>query len=179
MRDWLHKTRAARVRGRRWHPEGFRSADGENYLGCSWIEPGVISFPSHSITRGPRLLIVQTCPSCGRDNPDLARFCLACGTPLPETAARDVRKTVTILFSDVVGSTELGEKLDPESLRQVMGRYFREMKAVVERISVIASTHKEYGHPIDLSLALEPYYEDAAHEMESALPVPERIPWIS
>jgi class 3 adenylate cyclase/tetratricopeptide (TPR) repeat protein len=44
-----------------------------------------------------------------------------------------VRKTVTILFSDVVTSTELGERLDPESMRRVMSRYFDEMQAIVER----------------------------------------------
>jgi class 3 adenylate cyclase/tetratricopeptide (TPR) repeat protein len=44
-----------------------------------------------------------------------------------------VRKTVTILFTDVVTSTELGERLDPESLRQVMSRWFEEMRAVIER----------------------------------------------
>lgn len=43
------------------------------------------------------------------------------------------RKTVTILFCDVVGSTALGERLDPESVREVMRRYFAEMRAVIER----------------------------------------------
>jgi class 3 adenylate cyclase/tetratricopeptide (TPR) repeat protein len=45
----------------------------------------------------------------------------------------EVRKTVTILFSDVVGSTSLGEQLDPESLRGVMSRYFDEMRTAIER----------------------------------------------
>jgi class 3 adenylate cyclase len=36
---------------------------------------------------------------------------------------REVRKTVTVVFSDVVSSTALGERLDPESLRRVMSRY--------------------------------------------------------
>jgi class 3 adenylate cyclase/tetratricopeptide (TPR) repeat protein len=44
-----------------------------------------------------------------------------------------VRKTVTILFSDVVTSTELTERLDPESMRRVMAHYFDEMQAIVER----------------------------------------------
>ena len=44
-----------------------------------------------------------------------------------------MRKIVTVLFSDVVGSTALGEGLDPESLRRVMSRYFDAMSAVVER----------------------------------------------
>jgi class 3 adenylate cyclase len=43
-----------------------------------------------------------------------------------------VRKTVTILFCDVTGSTALGEELDPESLREVIHRYFTEMRAVIE-----------------------------------------------
>jgi len=45
----------------------------------------------------------------------------------------EVRKTVTILFADVIGSTELGERLDPESLRQMMTRYFQVMRAALER----------------------------------------------
>jgi class 3 adenylate cyclase/tetratricopeptide (TPR) repeat protein len=43
------------------------------------------------------------------------------------------RKTVTVFFSDVVGSTSLGESLDPEVLRSVMGRYFEEAQTVLER----------------------------------------------
>ena len=45
----------------------------------------------------------------------------------------EVRKTVTVLFADVTGSTALGERLDPESLRGVMSRYFEEMRSAVER----------------------------------------------
>ena len=43
-----------------------------------------------------------------------------------------MRKTVTILFADVIGSTQLGERLDPESLRQVMTRYFDAMRTALE-----------------------------------------------
>src|ERR671937_855101 len=42
------------------------------------------------------------------------------------------RKTVTVLFCDVTGSTELGESIDPEALREVLARYFERMKAIVE-----------------------------------------------
>ena len=45
---------------------------------------------------------------------------------------REVRKTVTVVFCDVTGSTALGERLDPESLRTVMSRYFERMQAVLE-----------------------------------------------
>jgi class 3 adenylate cyclase/tetratricopeptide (TPR) repeat protein len=45
----------------------------------------------------------------------------------------EARKTVTIVFSDVAGSTSLGDRLDPEALRRVMERYFAEMGSVLER----------------------------------------------
>ena len=73
------------------------------------------------------------CPTCGRENPDDARFCNACGTALAATPSREVRKTVTVLFCDVSGSTALGERIDQESLRRVMARYFETAKPIVER----------------------------------------------
>ena len=75
------------------------------------------------------------CPTCGQENPEIARFCLACAAPLVARATRtqDVRKTITVIFADVVGSTALAEQLDAESLRLVIGRYFQEMRAVIER----------------------------------------------
>jgi class 3 adenylate cyclase len=48
-------------------------------------------------------------------------------------APRQQRKTVTVLFCDVTGSTALGERLDPESFRQVMRRYFDAARAVIEQ----------------------------------------------
>ncbi len=78
---------------------------------------------------------MPVCRNCGEDNPERARFCLACGRPISAEApvARDVRKTVTVVFTDVSGSTDLGSRLDPESLRHVMNRYFDRMRSVVER----------------------------------------------
>ena len=45
---------------------------------------------------------------------------------------RELRKTVTVVFSDVAGSTAIGERLDPEPLRRLMLRWYEEMKAVCE-----------------------------------------------
>src|SRR3954447_11743610 len=75
----------------------------------------------------------QRCPNCGEVNPERARFCLACGRPLTEPApAREVRRTVTVVFADLVGFTALGERLDQEALRRVMDRFYDEMRAAVE-----------------------------------------------
>jgi hypothetical protein len=73
-------------------------------------------------------------PRCGEDNPARARFCLACGAPLaPAGEPREVRKTVTVVFSDLVGSTPLGERLDPEALREVVTRYYDRTAEVLTR----------------------------------------------
>src|SRR6266540_3764382 len=76
---------------------------------------------------------MATCPQCGQKNPEGFAFCGSCGAPLAVAPQREVRKTVTVVFCDVTGSTALGEQLDPESLRRVMGRYFDEMQTIVER----------------------------------------------
>ena len=78
---------------------------------------------------------MAACPSCGEANPARARFCLACGTALsaPREPPAEMRKTVTVVFCDVVDSTPLGEQLDAETYRRVISRYFIEASRVFER----------------------------------------------
>ena len=72
---------------------------------------------------------VKICANCGEENPDRFRLCGICGTPFEESLpAQETRKTVTIVFSDLKGSTSLGEKLDSEALRAVMTEYFEYKK---------------------------------------------------
>jgi len=77
---------------------------------------------------------MAVCRNCGEDNPERARLCMMCGASLRAGLAppQQARKTVTVLFCDLVGSTALGERLDSESLREVMDRYFAEMARIVE-----------------------------------------------
>jgi class 3 adenylate cyclase len=77
---------------------------------------------------------MRICSVCGTENPDGFRFCGQCGTALLQ-ATPERRKTATILFCDVSGSTALGERLETEAVREVMLRYFDEMRAALERHS--------------------------------------------
>src|SRR5437763_16121772 len=75
---------------------------------------------------------MTTCAACGQENRAGARFRDSCGAPLASPETRELRKVVTILFCDVTGSTALGERLDSESLRRVMERYFDVARKVLE-----------------------------------------------
>ncbi|HJQ82990.1 MAG TPA: AAA family ATPase, partial [Candidatus Binatia bacterium] len=74
------------------------------------------------------------CPSCGTSNPSGRKFCDACGVPLAArpTSDRVARKVVTIVFADLIGSTALHERLDPESVSRVMDRYYRTVRGPIE-----------------------------------------------
>src|SRR4029078_10388480 len=75
-----------------------------------------------------------TCPSCGEENPERAKFCLNCATPLGvENEARPELKFATALFADLVGSTALAEREDPEVVQSVIGRTFDRMAEEVGR----------------------------------------------
>ncbi len=104
------------------------------------------------------------CPSCGEDNPPKFRLCGYCGTPLAAVPAalpvHEVRKTVTIVFSDLKGSTALGESLDPEALHEVKERYFNTMAAEIARHG--GKIEKYIGDAIMAVFGLPRAHEDDA-----------------
>ncbi|HET7527410.1 MAG TPA: adenylate/guanylate cyclase domain-containing protein, partial [Burkholderiaceae bacterium] len=117
------------------------------------------------------------CPSCGEENPPKFRLCGYCGTPLsaaPALPVHEVRKTVTIVFSDLKGSTALGERLDAEALHEVKERYFGAMAAEITRHG--GKIEKYIGDAIMAVFGLPRAHEDdalravrAAAGMQSAL----------
>ncbi|HEY5695164.1 MAG TPA: adenylate/guanylate cyclase domain-containing protein [Gaiellaceae bacterium] len=85
------------------------------------------------------------------------------------------RKVVTVLFCDVVGSTALGESVDPEALQGLLARYFERMKAIVELHG--GSVEKFIGDAVMAVFGVPVAHEDdalracrAAVEMRDALP---------
>lgn len=114
------------------------------------------------------------CSDCGQENPDGFQFCGSCGVALAVPRAREVRKTVTVLFADVTGSTALGERLDPESLRRVMGRYLEEMKVVVERHE--GTVEKFIGDAVMAVFGIPTLHEDdALRSLRAASEMRERL----
>jgi len=119
---------------------------------------------------------VQTCPSCGEENPDRFRLCGYCGTGLvaAQPPLQEVRKTVTIIFCDLKDSTALGDRLDSEALREVLALYFSAMKPALEGHG--GTIEKYIGDAIMAVFGLPRMHEDdalravrAAAEMREAL----------
>jgi class 3 adenylate cyclase/tetratricopeptide (TPR) repeat protein len=102
-----------------------------------------------------------TCSNCGRESPEDFAFCPACGASLePAQPARETRKTVTVVFCDITGSTALGERLDPESLRDVQSRYFEAMRLAIERHG--GSVEKFIGDAVMAVFGIPFLHEDDA-----------------
>jgi class 3 adenylate cyclase len=86
----------------------------------------------------------RLCQKCGFGNPPEARFCAQCGAPLETTALlRAVaephdrltgeRRHLTVLFCDLVGSTQIAAQLDPEEWREIVADYHRAAAQAIER----------------------------------------------
>jgi class 3 adenylate cyclase/tetratricopeptide (TPR) repeat protein len=119
---------------------------------------------------------MPACPSCGESNPDHARFCLACGTPLGSEgrAHRQTRKTVTLVFCDLIDSTPLGEQLEAETYRQVISRYFIEVSGVLERHG--GTVEKFIGDAVMAVFGIPTLHEDdALRAVRSAVELREAI----
>jgi class 3 adenylate cyclase/tetratricopeptide (TPR) repeat protein len=75
-----------------------------------------------------------TCPACGEENPERARFCNACGASLADaTEPAEERKIVSVLFVDLVGFTGRSDNADPEDVRAILRPYHARMKYEIER----------------------------------------------
>jgi class 3 adenylate cyclase/tetratricopeptide (TPR) repeat protein len=104
---------------------------------------------------------VTTCPTCGAGNRDAASFCDTCGARLGDgEAPREQRKTVTVLFCDVAGSTARGERLDPEATRAVMARYFDTARTAIERHG--GTVEKFIGDAVMAVFGIPQLHEDDA-----------------
>ena len=116
-----------------------------------------------------------SCPACGRELPGEFPFCPFCAAPLSAPAEREQRKTVTVLFCDVTGSTELGERLDPEALRALLARYFEQMKQIVEHHG--GSVEKFIGDAVMAVFGVPVVHEDdALRALRAAVEMRESFP---
>ena len=110
---------------------------------------------------------MRTCLACGGENPLENMFCGACGAAL-SAPGETRRRLITALFCDLVGSTELGERLDAELLRKVLDRYFDAMRSAIQHHG--GSVEKFIGDAVVGAFGvIEAHEDDALRAVRAAL----------
>jgi class 3 adenylate cyclase/tetratricopeptide (TPR) repeat protein len=119
---------------------------------------------------------MPSCPNCGQENPDHARFCLSCGSALGVPAPQvEERKIVSILFADLVGFTARSDQADPEDVRAALRPYHAMLKREIERYGgtvekfIGDAVMAAFGAPISRE-------DDAERAVRAALRIVEEIP---
>jgi class 3 adenylate cyclase/tetratricopeptide (TPR) repeat protein len=117
---------------------------------------------------------MRICPSCGEQSPERMRLCVVCGASLAATVARESRRTVTIVFAMPKVHALSGEQPSPQTMRDVMSRYFEAMRSALERHS--GTVEKFIGDAVMAVFGLPVRHEDdavrairAAADMQAAL----------
>jgi class 3 adenylate cyclase/tetratricopeptide (TPR) repeat protein len=98
------------------------------------------------------------CPNCAEENPERARFCLACGTALEPAATGEERKVVSVLFVDLVGFTAGADRADPEDVRATLRPYHERVSREIERFG--GTVEKFVGDAVMAVFGAPVAYED-------------------
>ena len=100
------------------------------------------------------------CPVCGHPLPPGARFCPNCGAVVATPLGTEERKMITVLFADLVDSTGLAQRLDPERAREVLGRFF---DAATEELQALRGRPEKFiGDAVMAVFGIPTVHEDDA-----------------
>ncbi len=114
------------------------------------------------------------CEFCGHTLPEGARFCPNCGTAVATTLGTEERKMVTVLFADLVDSTGLAQRLDPERARDVLGGFF---DAASEELRALRGRPEKFiGDAVMAVFGLPHVHEDdAVRAVRAGLAIRDRM----
>jgi class 3 adenylate cyclase len=119
---------------------------------------------------------MAVCPSCATENPEGAKFCFQCATPLapPAPVVAEERKVVSVLFVDLVGFTARSHEADPEDVRAAIAPYHARLKREIERFGGVVekfigdAVMAVFGAPVS-------HEDDAERAVRAALRITEAI----
>lgn len=119
---------------------------------------------------------MSACAACGRENRSDARFCDGCGNGLERPRASEAeRRPLTVMFVDLVGSTELSQRIDVEELRELLRAYQRTCAGIIEELDGRIAQYLGdgllvyFGHP-------RAHEDDPVRAVRSALSIRDRLP---
>ena len=134
--------------------------------------------------------LARVCGTCGLEARNQARFCRGCGGSLDvavaptAVATGPVRRTVTVMFADLAGSTTFEERVDAETAREVIGRYHELLRATAQRHRAGVTKYigdgfmavwgvpetglDDAGHAVDAAVELQDRFVDLASRVAEA-----------
>jgi class 3 adenylate cyclase len=131
------------------------------------------------------------CPACDFENESAAKFCGGCGKPIgeraipePETAPplrpadSAERRQLTVMFCDLVGSTPLSARLDPEDLRAIIGAYHRCVREIVEGFGGFVARYMGDGVLVYFGYP-QAHEHDAERATRCGLALVDRVPQLA
>mgnify|MGYP000856862560 CR=1 FL=1 len=120
----------------------------------------------------------RRCAGCGTPASATARFCKSCGgslvSPVQPAPAAPTRKTVTVLFADLAGSTTFEEKVDAETAREVLGQYHTLLARTAQRHRAGVTKYIGDGFMAVWGVP-EISADDADHAVDAAVELQERF----
>jgi len=131
---------------------------------------------SKSPVRSAYTHAVRACQTCGEENPERARFCLNCATPLAEESSPGIeeRKVVSVLFCDLVGFTATSDSTDPEDTRALLRPYHALLRKEIEHFG--GTVEKFIGDAVMAVFGAPIVHEDDAERaLRAALRILEAI----
>ncbi len=120
----------------------------------------------------------MTCPSCQRENPEDAVFCSGCGSHLARADREAERRQLTVMFCDLVGSTPLSSRLDPEEFRDLVGAYQRLCGEVISRYDGHVAKYLGDGVLIYFGYP-QAHEDDPVRAVRAALKLLTRVPGLN
>ncbi len=155
--------------------------DAVNWAGVDPREAGhggvALPAPLHAIR--PAQPPEMNCPRCQAATPPGGRFCAQCGAPLPgqDSATRTTRRQMTVLFCDLVGSTDLAQRIDPDDLLAALQRYHDTVRLISARFGGYVA--RIVGDGVDVHFGYpEANEDDAARALHAALAMAAEVPRI-
>ncbi|MDQ8021598.1 MAG: AAA family ATPase [Moraxellaceae bacterium] len=120
----------------------------------------------------------MSCPRCQAVTPPGGRFCAHCGAPLlAEDSPRTTRRQMTVLFCDLVGSTDLAQRIDPDDLLVTLQRYQDTVRQIAARFGGFVA--RIVGDGVDIYFGYPVANEDdVARAMHAALALVSEVPRI-
>lgn len=120
----------------------------------------------------------RSCCTCGVTASTTARFCRACGASLdnqrPQAVSSPIRKTVTVLFADLAGSTAFEEVVDAETAREVIGQYHELLRSTADHHRAGVTKYIGDGFMAVWGVP-EIGADDAGHAVDAAIELQERF----